>query len=159
VAGETGILLQNRGSYFSLVPGHANELAGGKRTLHTLMPGMIDIPGRYRGPFGTQGGDAQAQVHMQLVSHLVDDAATPDEAIDRPRWISGDARLDPFTVVVEADMDWNAIAGLQERGHQVAQVEPGWPHAGYAQTVLRHQETGDLIGAADPRAEGSVEGY
>ncbi|HEV2127608.1 MAG TPA: gamma-glutamyltransferase family protein [Thermomicrobiales bacterium] len=159
IAGETGVLLQNRGSYFSLVPGHANELAGGKRTLHTLMPGMIEIPGRFRGPFGTQGGDAQAQVHMQLVSHLVDSGATPGEAIARPRWVSGDARLDPFTVVVEAGMEWHVIAGLQERGHQVAQVEPGWPHAGYAQMVLRQPETGELVGAADPRAEGSVEGY
>jgi gamma-glutamyltranspeptidase/glutathione hydrolase len=159
VAGDTGIVLQNRGSYFSLIPGHPNELAGGKLPLHTLMPGMIDIPGRARGPFGTQGGDAQAQIHMQLASHLVDDGAAPQEAIDRPRWFAGDARVDPYAVVVEADMPWAAIEGLQARGHQVTQVEPGWPHAGYAQMVLRDAETGGLDGAADPRAEGSVEGY
>jgi gamma-glutamyltranspeptidase/glutathione hydrolase len=159
VAGDTGIVLQNRGSYFSLIPGHPNELAGGKLPLHTLMPGMIDIPGRARGPFGTQGGDVQAQVHMQLVSHLVDDGATPEEAINRPRWIAGDARVEPYAVVVEADMPWPAIEGLQVRGHQVTQVEPGWPNAGYAQMVLRDEATGELIGAADPRAEGSVEGY
>jgi gamma-glutamyltranspeptidase len=45
------------------------------------------------------------------------------------------------------------------RGHQVTQVELGWPNAGYAQMVLRDEATGELIGAADPRAEGSVEGY
>jgi gamma-glutamyltranspeptidase/glutathione hydrolase len=158
VAGDTGIVLQNRGSYFSLVPGQPNELAGGKLPLHTLMPGMIDIPGRARGAFGTQGGDAQAQIHMQLASHLVDDGVTPQEAIDRPRWFGGDARVDPFAVVVEADMPWAAIEGLQARGHVVTQVEPGWPHAGYAQMVLRDATTGELRGAADPRAEGSVEG-
>lgn len=157
VAGDTGIVLQNRGSYFSLLPGHPNELAGGKRPLHTLMPGMIDIPGRARGPFGTQGGDAQAQIHMQLVSHLVDDGASPADAIARPRWFAGDARQSPFAVVVEAGMSPETIAGLQQRWHQVTQVEPGWPHAGYAQMVLRDAETGSLSGAADPRTEGSAE--
>jgi gamma-glutamyltranspeptidase/glutathione hydrolase len=158
VAGTTGIVLQNRGSYFSLAPGHPNELDGGKRPLHTLMPGMIDIPGRARGPFGTQGGDAQAQIHMQLASHLVDDGAAPVDAIGRPRWFAGDARTDPYAVVVEAGMAWPAIEGLQQRGHQVTQVEPGWPHAGFAQMVLRNLATGELEGAADPRAEGSVKG-
>lgn len=157
VAGDTGIVLQNRGSYFSLISGHPNELAGGKRPLHTLMPGMIDVPGRVRGPFGTQGGDAQAQIHMQLASHLIDDGASPVDAIERPRWFAGDARLDPFGVVVEAGMSEAAIGGLRERGHHVVQVEPGWPHAGYAQMVLRDMTSGALIGAADPRAEGSVE--
>jgi gamma-glutamyltranspeptidase / glutathione hydrolase len=159
VAGETGVVLQNRGTNFSLTAGHPNELKGGKRTMHTLMPGMIEIPGRYRGPFGTQGGDAQAQIHMQLVSHLVDDGADPASAITRPRWISGDARLDPFTVVVEAGMDLGVVDGLRERGHQIAQVEPGWPHAGHVQMAFRDLETNDITGAADPRAEGSVEGY
>lgn len=157
VAGDTGIVLQNRGSYFSLVPGHPNELAGGKRPLHTLMPGMIDIPGGWRGPLGTQGGDAQAQIHMQLVSHLVDDGADPVTAVERARWFAGDARYEPYAVVVEAGMRFESIEGLQQRGHQVTQVEPGWPHAGFAQAVLRDSSTGELAGAADPRAEGSVE--
>ncbi len=159
VAGKTGVVMQNRGANFSLTAGHPNEFEGGKRTMHTLMPGMIEIPGSYRGPFGTQGGDAQAQIHMQIVSHLVDDGADPAGAITRPRWFSGDARLDPFTVVVEAGMDSGVIDGLRERGHQVAQVEVGWPHAGYVQMVFRDVETGEITGAADPRAEGSVEGY
>ncbi len=158
VAGDTGIVLQNRGSYFSLQPGHPNELAGGKQPLHTLMPAMIEIPGRLRGPIGTQGGDAQAQVHMQLVSHLVDTGASAAEAIDRPRWIAGDARVDPYSVTVEAGTAASTIEGLRARGHVVTQVEPGWPNAGFAQMVLRDTETGLLHGAADPRAEGSAEG-
>lgn len=159
VAGDTGIVLQNRGSYFSLAEDHPNELAGGTRPLHTLMPGMIDIPSRARGAFGTQGGDAQAQIHMQLASHLVDDHGNPFEALQRPRWFSGDARYgNPFEVVVESGMPGDAISGLQQRGHQVFQVEPGWPNAGYAQIVLRNLDTGMLMGAADPRSEGSTEG-
>ena len=157
VAGDSGIVLQNRGSYFSLIPGHPNELAPGKRPLHTLMPAMIDIPGRLRGALGTQGGDAQAQVHMQLISHLVDAALSPEEAVAQPRWIAGDARYDPFAVVVEARMPGEAIFGLQQRGHVVTQVDPAWPNAGYAQMAMRNIENGGLVGAHDPRTEGSTE--
>ena len=70
---ETGIHYQNRGSYFSLDPDHPNVLAPGKRTLHTLLPGML-----FRGdggPWivtGSMGGDAQPQIHAQVVSALVD---------------------------------------------------------------------------------------
>lgn len=158
VAGNTGIVLQNRGSYFSLIPGHPNELGGGKRPMHTLMPGMIDIPGDRRGAIGTQGGDAQAQIHMQLASHLVDFGMTPEAALAQPRWFSGDGRYgDPYAVVIESGMPGAAASGLTQRGHAVTRVEPGWPHAGYAQVVLQNQTTGELTGGADPRSEGSVE--
>ena len=70
----TGIHYQNRGSYFSLDPAHPNVLEPGKRTLHTLLPGMLFRDGQ-PGPWvvaGSMGGDAQPQIHAQLVSALVD---------------------------------------------------------------------------------------
>jgi gamma-glutamyltranspeptidase/glutathione hydrolase len=71
----TGIHYQNRGSYFSLDPDHPNVLAPRKRTLHTLLPGMLfrDGEGTDGGPWivaGSMGGDAQPQIHAQLVSAL-----------------------------------------------------------------------------------------
>ena len=68
----TGIAYQNRGSYFSLDPDHPNVLAPAKRTLHTLMPGMLFRDGRPWVVLGSMGGDAQPQIHAQVVSALVD---------------------------------------------------------------------------------------
>ena len=41
VAGDTGITLHNRGSGFTLQPGHPNEIGPHKRPLHTLVPAML----------------------------------------------------------------------------------------------------------------------
>ena len=42
----TGIAYQNRGAFFRLDPAHVNALAPGKRTVHTLTPGMLLRDGR-----------------------------------------------------------------------------------------------------------------
>ncbi|HBE26730.1 MAG TPA: gamma-glutamyltransferase, partial [Ktedonobacter sp.] len=46
VVDDTGIVLQNRGAYFSLDPTAANALAPAKRTLHTLIPSIALRNGR-----------------------------------------------------------------------------------------------------------------
>ena len=55
---DTGIHYQNRGSFFSLDPSHANVLAPGKRTLHTLLPAMLFRPGETR-PVGRDRRDGR----------------------------------------------------------------------------------------------------
>ena len=84
---ETGIHYQNRGSYFSLDPEHPNVLAPGKRTLHTLLPGMLFREGeRPWVVIGSMGGDAQPQIHAQVVSALVDGGVDVATAVGVPRW-------------------------------------------------------------------------
>jgi gamma-glutamyltranspeptidase/glutathione hydrolase len=152
VAAGTGVVLQNRGSYFSLADDHPNRLEGGKRTLHTLMPGMLLRAGRLLGPFGTQGGDAQAQVQTQLVANVVDYGLDPQAAIDAPRWVAGGAT--PTAVALEARFPEETFAGLAARGHDVTAAAAWDAGFGHAQMILVDEERGVVRGGADPRADG-----
>ena len=80
---ETGIGYQNRGAFFRLEPGHANSLAPGKRTLHTLTPGMMLRDGRPWVVHGSMGGEIQPQVFAQVVSAMVDGGVDPATAVGR----------------------------------------------------------------------------
>jgi gamma-glutamyltranspeptidase/glutathione hydrolase len=155
VADDTGILLQNRGTWFSLDAAHPNVLAPGKRTMHTLMPSMLFEDGAFRGVFGTQGGDAQAQIQMQLVSNLVDFGLDPQEAIEAPRWLGGANG----ELLLEAGFPEGTVQLLAARGHQVSVIAPWNPGAGHAQMILVDPATGVLKGAADPRADGTAAGF
>jgi gamma-glutamyltranspeptidase/glutathione hydrolase len=157
VAGDTGILLQNRGAYFSLHPDHVNVLAPGKRTMHTLMPSMLFEGDVLVGPLGTQGGDAQAQIQMQLLSNVIDFAMEPQAAIEAPRWLAGSETADDL--LLEGGFPQGTIQQLAARGHQVTLIEPWSTGAGHAQMVLIDRESGVLRGGADPRADGSAAGH
>ena len=67
VAGDTGIVLHNRGSSFNLTPGSPNQIGPHKRPLHTLVPAMLARNGRPVMAFGVMGGDNQAQAHAQIL--------------------------------------------------------------------------------------------
>ena len=120
---ETGVHYQNRGSYFSLDPDHPNVLAPGKRTLHTLMPCMLFRDGQ-AGPWivvGSEGGDAQPQIHAQLVSDLVDGGLDVAGAVAAPRW-SVEPRFHfdpPRQVIVESRFQPGFIEALETMGHPV----------------------------------------
>jgi gamma-glutamyltranspeptidase/glutathione hydrolase len=155
MGGSTGIMLQNRGAYFSLDPEHPNALAPRSRTLHTLMPGMLVRDGRPEIVLGAMGGDGQPQTMVQLVTGLVDDGLDPQALVDRPRWVvQVDAPGKPLgPVSIEADgADSATVQALEERGHEVSVVEPRTPLMGWAQ-VIRRLPDGTYEGGADPRAD------
>jgi gamma-glutamyltranspeptidase / glutathione hydrolase len=155
MGGSTGIMLQNRGAYFSLDPSHPNALAPGARTLHTLMPGMLLRDGVAEVALGAMGGDGQPQTMVQLVTGLVDDGLDPQAVIDRPRWVAQtDGPFTPLhTLSIESDAaDGAVLEALRVRGHHVETVEPRTPLMGWAQ-VIRRRSDGTYEGGADPRAD------
>ncbi len=151
---EWGINLNNRGSSFSLEPHRVNAYAASKRPLHTLVPAMALRDGTPWLVLGSMGGDAQTQVHVQLLTHIIDDGADPQDAIDAPRW-----RVDPGTWQLHAEPGLGAetIAALQARGHRVRESRPldfGMGHAHAIELI----DSGGYAVASDPRAEGAALG-
>ncbi|MFN2484191.1 MAG: gamma-glutamyltransferase, partial [Candidatus Limnocylindria bacterium] len=158
MAGRTGIMLQNRGAYFTLEPGAANRLEPRTRPLHTLMPGMLLRNGRPWMALGAMGGDGQPQTMVQLVNTLVDDGLDAQQAVERPRWVlEVDAPGAPLRrmalepgVASQRDVD-----ALRERGHDIRVLERLDPVMGWAQ-IVSEEGDGDspaLAGGADPRAD------
>jgi gamma-glutamyltranspeptidase/glutathione hydrolase len=121
VAGETGILLQNRGAGFSLEPGHPNRIEPGKRPFHTLIPAMVFKDGRFLMSYGVMGGDVQAQGHAQVLINLIDRGLNLQQAIDAPRvrYISGRG------VMMEDELGEPVIDDLIKRGHERVLPGPG----------------------------------
>lgn len=145
-----GILLQNRGAGFSLQEGHVNEMAPGKRPLHTIIPGMLRENGRVTMPFGVMGGAYQPNGHARLVTNLRDYGLNVQEALDAPRAFS-----DGTTMQVERGYCDGVRADLATRGHNVSIPEK--PIGGGQAIILR--EDGLLEGGSDPRKDGCALGY
>lgn len=145
-----GLLMQNRGAGFSLEQGHPNELKGGKRPMHTIIPGMIRKAGRVIMPFGVMGGAYQPCGHARFASNLSDFGMDPQAAIDAPRAFS-----DNGTLNVERGYSDTVRAELVAKGHKVAIPKTA---IGGAQAIKIH-ESGVLEGASDPRKDGCALGY
>ncbi|MCF4151087.1 gamma-glutamyltransferase family protein [Dethiosulfovibrio sp. F2B] len=146
----TGIALNNRGLGFSMEPGHPNEIMPGKRPYHTIIPGFLTKGGEPLGPFGVMGGYMQPQGHLQVITNLVRRGMNPQEALDAPRW-QWTGGLD---VSVEQSFPSDMARALSRMGHHITVVlEPD--SFGRGQIILK-TDKGSLVGATEPRADGTV---
>lgn len=152
VVDDTGIVLQNRGAYFSLDPTSANALAPAKRTLHTLIPSMALHDGRPAMVFGSMGGDGQPQIHLQVYTAAARFGLGIQAAIEIPRWIHGAAN-GVESLRVENRFPQETRQALRQRGHMVEERGAWETGMGYAQGITFDFSAGVMQGGADPRAE------
>ena len=145
-----GILFQNRGAGFNLIPGHPNEAAGGKRPMHTIIPGMLKQAGRVLAPFGVMGGAYQPVGHARFTSNLADFGMDVQTAIDAPRCF-----VEGAGIRVERGYAPEVRQALADLGHQV--TIPDEPLGG-AQAIIIGAD-GVLTGGSDPRKDGCALGY
>jgi gamma-glutamyltranspeptidase/glutathione hydrolase len=151
VAGDTGIVLHNRGSLFNLTPNHPDQIAPHKRPLHTLIPAFVMKDGKPYFSFGVMGGDHQAQGHVQVLANLIDFGMNVQEAGEAARVNHGNNGLQVESAVPEA-----VRAALAQRGHKVTQSIGSY--GGY-QGILIDPRTGVLVGGSDVRKDGLAIGY
>jgi gamma-glutamyltranspeptidase/glutathione hydrolase len=148
----TGISLQNRGAGFTLEEGHPNQLAGGKRPYHTLIPGFVMKNGKPKMSFGVMGAHMQAQGHIQMMVRIFVHAQNPQAASDAPRWhLEKDGR-----VALEQGFKQTTIDGLRQRGHEIKLDSPEKVFGG---AQLIHVMESGYCGASDHRKEGLVAGF
>ncbi|TMC54677.1 MAG: gamma-glutamyltransferase [Chloroflexi bacterium] len=151
VAEGTGMLLQNRGAYFSLDEAHVNRLEPKKRTMHTLIPAMAAREGRPWAAFGSMGADLQPQLQAQVLMNLVDHGMDPAGAVARPRMA---ILPDGVTLAVEAD--YPGAGEMARAGENVLLMPPRHHSFGHAHALVIDGPNA-WRGGADPRSDGSVE--
>jgi gamma-glutamyltranspeptidase len=161
VAGDTGILLQNRAGYFSLDPNHVNRLEPHKRSFHTLNPVMVFKDGK---PFllaAAQGAGGQVQTLLAVITNIIDFGMTVQEAVEAPRWLHGSARPGdpPDLFNLEGRTAVEVAEALETKGHKVKVQPPFTQVMGSTQAIMLDPKTGALWGAGDPRADGVALGY
>jgi gamma-glutamyltranspeptidase/glutathione hydrolase len=158
-----GFGLQDRGELFTLEEGHPNVYAPGKRPFHTIIPAFITKDGSPFLSFGVMGGDTQPQMHVQIVSNIVDFGMNVQEAGDAPRMLhsgssgpTGGRMRDGGEIHLESGFSEETRRELAARGH-VLTPAPG-AFGGY-QAIGIDPDTGVYSGASESRKDGHAAGY
>ena len=149
---ESGIAMQNRGAGFSLKRGHPNQVDGGKRPFHTIIPGFVCKDGQPVLSFGVMGGRMQPQGHVQMLVRILGADQNPQAASDAPRWCV----LEDGSVALEATIPQATVTALRALGHQIT-IETNSALFGGAQLIMK--QASGYIGASDHRKDGLAAGF
>jgi gamma-glutamyltranspeptidase/glutathione hydrolase len=155
VVDGTGIVLQNRGKDFSLDPKHRNRLEPHKRTMHTIIPGMLFKSGNFLSSFGVMGGEMQPQGHVQFLANIIDFNLNLQEALDAPRV----RHMGGSEIYLENGIAPETIAALEKKGHQIQRANPVINQVGGGQAIFLDHTEDVLLGASDRRKDGCAMGY
>lgn len=161
VAGDTGVVLQNRSAYFSLDDKHPNVVAPGKTPLHTLIASLAYRDDQLWAVVGCMGADGQPQIHAQTYVNLIDYGRNIQEAVEAPRWLSGRFALGEArdTLHIESRFDPAVIAELERRSHTIDRWGAFAELAGHAHGIVIDPQSGMRYGGSDPRSDGAAVGY
>lgn len=167
VGEDLGFALQNRGSAFSMEPGHANVYAPGKRPFHTIIPAMVMKDGAPLMSFGVMGGFIQPQGHVQILVNIIDLGMNIQEAGDAARFVhsadsepSGGSMNDGGELLLESGVSAAVVEALRKKGHRVNYgARPYTGSVGGYQAIWRDPETGVYQGASEMRFDGAALGY
>ncbi|MEO8856815.1 MAG: gamma-glutamyltransferase family protein [Burkholderiaceae bacterium] len=157
VVPDTGVSLQNRGHGFSQDPLHCNVVAGGKRPVHTIIPGFLTQNGLPRMAFGVMGGNMQPQGHLQALVRMLTHGQQPQAACDAPRWkVASGLEID-----CEPTMSAELIQGLRDRGHRVEEHLDSYMDFGAGQFIWKQTDDPEdgYVAASDSRRDGQAVGF
>lgn len=158
VMGDTGILFNCRGDYYSLKRGEANALEPGKRPRSTLQSTLLMKDGQPYAILGSPGGDDQIMRTMQTLINMIDFGMNIQQAIEAPRWSSRSFPASPFPhtmypgdMAVESRIPQATRDALTAKGHKLRVTGP-WSLGSNGGIVI-DAGTGVLSAGADPRVD------
>ncbi len=155
IAGDTGIPLTERAQSFLLVPGHPNELAGGKRPRVTLSPTMVTRGGKPLVALSTPGGDNQEQSLLQVLLDVMEFRMNAEQAVEAPRFQTrhlvssfDNHAMSPGDLLLDERIAPQVMADLGERKHRIG-TRSRWS-SGAAPVMMRILPDGAIEAGADP---------
>eukprot|EP01132_Coremiostelium_polycephalum_P006615 gene6615-8186_t len=158
-----GFTLQNRACDFSLDHNHPNSLKPGKRSYHTIIPGMILKDGNLFASFGNMGSYMQPQAHVQLICNLIDHKMDPQSALDHPRFCILDVKDNDGKIAFEEGHSQESVDALATRFGQFVHRDLLTSYKrhvfGNGQIIVRDSQTNVLCGGTDNRCDGQISLY
>ena len=155
IAGNTGIALTQRAQSFLLIPGHPNELAGGKRPRITLSPTLVLKDGKPFLALSTPGGDNQDQSLLQIFLDVVEFGMNAEQAIEAPRFQTrhlvssfDNHAMEPGDLLLDERINSTVMTELAERHHRIG-TRSRW-FSGAAPVLIRVTPGGVIEAGADP---------
>ncbi len=155
IAGDTGIPLTERAQSFLLVPGHPNELAGGKRPRVTLSPTIVTKDGKAFLALSTPGGDNQEQSLIQVLLNVIEFKMNAEAALEAPRFQTrhlvssfDNHAMNPGDLLLDDRTAPQVMGELGEKKHRLG-TRSRW-NSGAAPVMVRVTPGGVLEAGADP---------
>ncbi|MGI9332903.1 MAG: gamma-glutamyltransferase family protein [Gammaproteobacteria bacterium] len=159
VAPGSGIVMQNRGTSFSLDPAHHNCLEPLRRPFHTIQPALALLADGRVMAYGTMGGEGQPQTQAMLYTRHIMHGQSLQAAVNAPRWLLGRTWGEAHTNLrMESRFPAALYEQLSRAGHDVVIIGEYDEVMGHAGALVHHPH-GLIEGAADPRGDGAACGF
>jgi gamma-glutamyltranspeptidase/glutathione hydrolase len=137
---------------FGLMQSDANAIAPQHRPLSSMTPTIVLRDGKLSFVTGSPGGPTIISVTLLSILNWMRLGMDAQEAINAPRfhhqWL-------PDYIVMERDFPPSIETALNARGHATKRIN----RMGLVNAIAIDPATNDRLGAADPRRDGSAQGY
>jgi gamma-glutamyltranspeptidase / glutathione hydrolase len=153
-------------SLYELMQSDANAIAPGHRPLSSMTPTILLRDGKLSFVTGSPGGPTIISTVLLSVINWMRLGMEAQAAVNAPRFHH---QWYPNRIRMEAEFPVSMEQALRARGHE---VERGWyytpslgseaklsKHMGLVNAIGVDPQTGERLGAADPRDQGSAVGY
>ncbi len=163
VVAGAGFLLNNEMDDFSAKPGvpnqfglrgsEANSIQPEKRMLSSMTPTIVLKDDKPYIIIGSPGGSTIITVVLQVVMNCIDFGMDIQQAIDAPRihhqWLPDKIDYERFGMPLDVKQN------LEKMGYKIGNIRV----LGRAQGIMIDNKNKTIYGAADPRGNGTAEGY